>query len=120
MSAAARAANAQNEPLKLAADSTSLAIEDNAAYVQLLALAAQNIDVILTPWYEGREIIFRSSAASTNNITWRSNQAGSNIKLAASAVTLSLLPGGFIKFRAATDANGNEFWYQSAAKVEGF
>lgn len=107
----ARAHRMQGEPEAITADATTMAIGPSSSIVIATCTSAQNVDVIQTAWRHGRQIRVKSSAGSSANITFRDDQAGTNIVLAGTSVALGA--NDSVEFMADYDASGNQMWVQS-------
>lgn len=114
MGAPERAARMQGPPNTIVVSATTLPIPDDAAQLLMEALTAQFVDKFETKWIEGREFELRVRTSSASAVLPRTTQTGSNIKLESSATNILMGPGDSMRFRAAYDASGNQFWYQSS------
>jgi len=107
----ARAFRSQGNPDFVTADATTMVIDDSAYAVIATCTSSQNVDVISTAWYRGRQIRVKSAAGSSANITFRDDQAGTNLILIGSVVALGAHDS--VEFMADYDSSGNEMWVQS-------
>ena len=92
--------------------STTLTIPDSISFAPLTNTGGQNVDFIDAEWSPGRVIeIFVVEGSST--ITFRDNQAGTNIVL--NGLTTACAEMSATSFRAWRDASGNKMWYANRA-----
>ena len=88
---------------------TGIGVPDSAGFCPITAGSSQNVDIIDAEWSPGRVIEFWVVPGSST-ITFRDNQAGTNIVLNGTSVAAATLSS--ISFRAWRDASGNKRWYQ--------
>lgn len=77
-----------------------------------------NIDSINAPassWREGRKIQLIGAIGNGDAITIRDNQAGSNLSVVGTSLTLGA--GDSVTFRADKDSSGNKIWSQDGVLV---